>query len=237
MFPTNIYSFKVNYGNTRKKYEIYSNLIIKTPERRHWRRSDVFIVNFEQISNLFLVFYCSFWTRKCLLGKYTSFFQSKVNNKGIRRHRSLFIDTTRKSLQCFQYSGPIDDFRISDAILLGEANLFKIPWSSLRCWTRKLEVKYVFITSSSGANFYIYQLTGGLGMRKILAHGIRMQKNSETRETFSGSSQVFRELHRSKIQIASSHGNFINPEIVYCYKMLGTTEIKRRKGLTLLNRC
>ena len=30
--------------------EIYSVLTIKTPERRHWRRSVVFIVNFEQIS-------------------------------------------------------------------------------------------------------------------------------------------------------------------------------------------
>ena len=30
--------------------EICSKLITKIPERRHWRRSGVFIVNFEQIS-------------------------------------------------------------------------------------------------------------------------------------------------------------------------------------------
>ena len=36
--------------------EICSKLIIKTPERRQWRRSDVFIVNFENISHLLLVF-------------------------------------------------------------------------------------------------------------------------------------------------------------------------------------
>ena len=30
---------------------------MKTPERRHWRRSGVFIVNFEHISQLFLVTY------------------------------------------------------------------------------------------------------------------------------------------------------------------------------------
>ena len=36
--------------------EICSTLIIKTPERRQWRRSDVFIVNFENISHLLLVF-------------------------------------------------------------------------------------------------------------------------------------------------------------------------------------
>ena len=31
-------------------------LIIKTPERRHWHRSGVFIVNIEYISHLVLVF-------------------------------------------------------------------------------------------------------------------------------------------------------------------------------------
>ena len=47
--------FKVNNRNTRDKYEICSKLAIKTPERRHWRPSDVFIDNFEHISYLFLV--------------------------------------------------------------------------------------------------------------------------------------------------------------------------------------
>ena len=41
----------------------------------------------------------------------------------------------------------------------------------------KLEVEYLFLTSSSGANRYIYHLPEGLGMRKISAHGIKMQKN------------------------------------------------------------
>ena len=48
--------------------------------------------------------------------------------------------------------------------------------------TMKLKVKYIFPTLSSVANFYIYQLPEGLGMKKILAHGIRMQKNPQTRE-------------------------------------------------------
>ena len=51
--PANIYSFKDNKRNTRKRCKICSNLTIKTPERR---RSDAFIVNFEHISHLFLVF-------------------------------------------------------------------------------------------------------------------------------------------------------------------------------------
>ena len=51
-FPVNIYLFKVNKRNTRKRCEICSKLTIKTPERR---RSGVFIVKFEHISHLFLV--------------------------------------------------------------------------------------------------------------------------------------------------------------------------------------
>ena len=45
-----------------------------------------------------------------------------------------------------------------------------------------MKFKYLFPASCSGANFYIYQLPEGLGMRKIFAHGIRMQKNRQSRE-------------------------------------------------------
>ena len=54
--PTSNYMFKVNNRNTRTKCDICSKLTIKTPERCHWRRSGVFIVNFEHISFLVLVF-------------------------------------------------------------------------------------------------------------------------------------------------------------------------------------
>ena len=49
-FPANSYLFKLNYRNTRKSCEICSKLKIRT------RRSCFFIVNFEEISHLFLVF-------------------------------------------------------------------------------------------------------------------------------------------------------------------------------------
>ena len=55
-FPAGIYLFKVNNRNTRTRCEICSKLTINTPERRQWRRSGVFIVNFEHISHLVLVF-------------------------------------------------------------------------------------------------------------------------------------------------------------------------------------
>ena len=48
--------FKVNNGNSRTRCEICSELTVKTPEQRQWRRSGVFIVNFENISHLVLVF-------------------------------------------------------------------------------------------------------------------------------------------------------------------------------------
>ena len=46
-----IYLFKASNGNTKRNL-----LTIKTPERRHCRRSNVFTVSFEQIFNLVLMF-------------------------------------------------------------------------------------------------------------------------------------------------------------------------------------
>ena len=42
--------FRVSNKDTR------TTTTMKIPERRHWRRSGIFIVNFEQISHLALVF-------------------------------------------------------------------------------------------------------------------------------------------------------------------------------------
>ena len=53
---TDIYPLKVNNRNTRIRSEICSKLTIKTPERAPWRRSIISVVNFEQISNLVIVF-------------------------------------------------------------------------------------------------------------------------------------------------------------------------------------
>ena len=50
------YMFKVNNKNTRAKCEICSKFTIKLPETRQWRGSGIFIIKFEHISNLVLVF-------------------------------------------------------------------------------------------------------------------------------------------------------------------------------------
>ena len=54
--PVGIYLFKVNNRNNRTRSEICSKLTIKTPERHYWRRSGVFIINFEHILHLVLAF-------------------------------------------------------------------------------------------------------------------------------------------------------------------------------------
>ena len=48
--------FKVNNKKTKTRCKICPKLTIKTPGQRHWRRSGVFIVNFEHISHLALGF-------------------------------------------------------------------------------------------------------------------------------------------------------------------------------------
>ena len=58
--------FKVNNINTRKRCKICSMLTIKTSEWRHWRWSGIFIVNFEHISHLFLVFLLSTFNKYML---------------------------------------------------------------------------------------------------------------------------------------------------------------------------
>ena len=51
--PAGIYLFKVSNRNTRPMSEICSKLTVKTPKRR---RFGAFIVNFEQIAHIVLVF-------------------------------------------------------------------------------------------------------------------------------------------------------------------------------------
>ena len=79
----------------------------------------------------------------------------------------------------------------------------------IRIWPWNLKSNIFSPTLSSGVHFYIYEMPKDLGMRKIWAHGTRMQKNPQTRRTFSGFSRIFMELCGSKVQLAPSHGYFI----------------------------
>ena len=52
VIPIGNYMFKVSNSNTRTRCEICSKLTMKKSEQRQWRRSGLFIVNFEHISHL-----------------------------------------------------------------------------------------------------------------------------------------------------------------------------------------
>ena len=67
-YRANIYMLKFNNRNIRKSGEICSKLTILTSELRQLRRSGVFIVNFEHISNLFLVFQLLTLNKQMLAG-------------------------------------------------------------------------------------------------------------------------------------------------------------------------
>ena len=54
--PAGISLFKVNIKNTRSMCGICSKLAIKTLKQRQWRLSGIFIVNFEQIPHIVLIF-------------------------------------------------------------------------------------------------------------------------------------------------------------------------------------
>ena len=54
--PAGISLLKVKNRSAKTRCEICLKLAIKVPERRQWCRSGVFIVNFEYISHLALVF-------------------------------------------------------------------------------------------------------------------------------------------------------------------------------------
>ena len=62
------YMFNVNNRNSRTRCEICSELTIKTPGRRHWRRFGDFVVNFEHILHLVLVFLLLTLSRKMPAG-------------------------------------------------------------------------------------------------------------------------------------------------------------------------
>ena len=67
--PADIHLLKVNNGNTRTIYEIYSNVTTKTPGRHHRRLSGIFIVTFQEISHIVLVFPLLPLNKKMLAGE------------------------------------------------------------------------------------------------------------------------------------------------------------------------
>ena len=88
-YTANIYLIKINYRNNRKRFEICSELTLKPPERRQWRRSKVFIVNFEHISHLFLVFLLFTLKKEMLVGYEQLLFRSFAVVANIRTQSNI----------------------------------------------------------------------------------------------------------------------------------------------------
>ena len=65
----NNFLFNINNRSTKRRGEICSKFLIKIPEWRHWHGRDVFIVNFQHISHLFLVFLLFTLNKWMLAGK------------------------------------------------------------------------------------------------------------------------------------------------------------------------
>ena len=57
----------IGSGETSANIYLFK-IAIKTPERCQWRRSGVFIINFEHILHLFLMFPLLLWAGKYMLG-------------------------------------------------------------------------------------------------------------------------------------------------------------------------
>ena len=76
MNPINLCLLKIN---NQKKFEICSQLTIKTLGRRHWHLSSVFILNLEQLSHLILVFQLLTLNRHFFVG--TDNITNKVSQK------------------------------------------------------------------------------------------------------------------------------------------------------------
>ena len=61
-------------------YGIFSKLTINTPEWSHWRRSGIFVLNFQQISHFAFMFSLFTSTNKCWDGKQPLQSSSKILN-------------------------------------------------------------------------------------------------------------------------------------------------------------
>ena len=135
--------FKVKNRNTRKRCGICSKLTIKTPERRQWRSSGVFIVNLEHSTPFSSVSIVDFeqvnicWVISYILSKYLMKFDEVEKNTHVNLTSSFkwrnVIQTQSKSVSFF-YFEKFANFRkisISEGYFIQLNSNFSM-WSALR---------------------------------------------------------------------------------------------------------
>ena len=128
--------FKVNNIKRWKKVQYMSEvnkLTIKTPERRQWRCSVVFILNFEHIPHLSVAFRLLLWTSWCLLGILRNTKQKKVNksNWKLAKWNKKWNKKTWKKDVPFPFCYPC--FLVLYETLIARSNAFP-SWKLNRCW-------------------------------------------------------------------------------------------------------
>ena len=114
-FLSGFYLFKVNNRNTRTKWEIYSNLLIKTPVWYvyHWFHIDFkhyscdSIVDFEEVNNTLILLY--------------------ISNERALLFKELFRKTSCQSFQIKTFSNQ-EDFTWQE-IWRTSIHLFKVRWN------------------------------------------------------------------------------------------------------------
>ena len=116
--------FKVIKRYTIKRCEICSKLTIKTPERRRWRRSDVFNVNFEHVSRFFLVFILFTLNKQILAGYFRNSFSffSHILAK-------MFLMALACCWVASHYFTIISNYLTESAMLLKENDVPIVKWA------------------------------------------------------------------------------------------------------------
>ena len=143
LFPAGIYLLKVNKRNTRTKCEICSKLTIKTPEQCQWRRSGVFIVNFEHIAHLALV---------CLLLTLNMWFSFKIlRGKKVKRNTVQNIPSNEASIE-YDFSKIKNSARVHSVKL---AKMFNKYVSEAKFKQGKLKTHWDFIASFKDLKGYM----------------------------------------------------------------------------------
>ena len=89
--PANIYLFKVKNKNW---CEMFWNFTIKTSEQRQWCCNGVSIVNFEHISDLFLIFLLFTWNKQMLAGSpLTEEYMKEWNKSSEQNNIALSVES------------------------------------------------------------------------------------------------------------------------------------------------
>ena len=126
-YPANICLFKLNNRHVRTSCGMYSVLVIKTTEQRHSRRSGVFIVNFELIWHLVLVFSCQWRSTAVLVQQFSHSPPNIVDQYFL----SLFI---------------LQIFTVTPLCLLVLAYYFLRTQTDIICWLGTLAESYWIIS-------------------------------------------------------------------------------------------